>query len=328
MKSNRFAFVPATAAGLAAAFLCWGTVFAQGGGGGAPRQRVAVPAAPPAAQGGYVAAQPLEEMVAVRSKITRGQPYSAETSTDFLQVLADGNRIVRKTATRVYRDSAGRTRTETIGSDGIVRSVSISDPVAGESWVLDPETRTARRTAGVITFSYSDRAAAVASATISSKIVVAEPQAAHPISGAVPPPPPPPPPPPAAVAGAVRGAAGAGGVVTPVARGGVVIALEAGDATVEDLGQQTIEGVVVNGTRKTKVLPAGAIGNEQPIRVVSEEWVSPELGVLVLTKHTDPRSGDTTFRLTNIIRAEPDPSLFVVPPDYTVKESAIKRELR
>jgi hypothetical protein len=85
----------------------------------------------------------------------------------------------------------------------------------------------------------------------------------------------------------------------------------------QDLGQRTIEGMNARGTRITTTIPAGAIGNEQPIRVVSEEWFSPDLQVLVLTKHSDPRSGETTYTLSNIVRAEPDRSLFEIPADYT-----------
>jgi len=63
--------------------------------------------------------------------------------------------------------------------------------------------------------------------------------------------------------------------------------------------------VIANGSRSTTTIPAGQIGNEQPIQIVSEQWVSPDLQVLVLTKHTDPRSGETTYRLNNITRVEP-----------------------
>ena len=70
----------------------------------------------------------------------------------------------------------------------------------------------------------------------------------------------------------------------------------------------------------TTTIPAGEIGNAQEIKVVSEQWFSDELQVLVMTKHSDPRSGETIYRLTNILRAEPDPSLFTVPADYTVEE--------
>ena len=75
--------------------------------------------------------------------------------------------------------------------------------------------------------------------------------------------------------------------------------------------------MIARGTRPTTVIPAGAIGNDQTIRIVTEEWFSPDLQVLVLTKHSDPRSGDTTYALSGIVRAEPDRSLFEVPAAYT-----------
>jgi len=37
-----------------------------------------------------------------------------------------------------------------------------------------------------------------------------------------------------------------------------------------------------------------------------------------MEKHSDPRTGDTLFHLTDIKRADPDPSLFQVPKDYNV----------
>ena len=88
----------------------------------------------------------------------------------------------------------------------------------------------------------------------------------------------------------------------------------------ESLGKQTIEGVEAEGTRTTITIPAGQIGNERPIEIVSERWYSPELQTVVMTRRNDPRSGEHTYRLTNISRAEPDRSLFEVPSDYTVRE--------
>jgi hypothetical protein len=84
---------------------------------------------------------------------------------------------------------------------------------------------------------------------------------------------------------------------------------------------------VANGLRSTTTIAAGDIGNLQPIKVVSEQWYSPDLQVLVMTKHTDPRSGETIYKLQNIVRAEPDRSLFTVPADYTLKESGIREPL-
>jgi hypothetical protein len=87
----------------------------------------------------------------------------------------------------------------------------------------------------------------------------------------------------------------------------------------ESLGTQVIEGVSAEGKRVTRTIPAGQIGNTQPIEITSEVWTSPDLQVVVMSKHNDPRFGETTYQLTGIQRAEPDRSLFEVPPGYTVK---------
>lgn len=92
------------------------------------------------------------------------------------------------------------------------------------------------------------------------------------------------------------------------------------NSNTESLGKQMIEGVEAEGKRTVTTIPVGAIGNERSIEIVSESWFSPELKTVVMSKRTDPTSGETTFRLTNIRRGEPDASLFQVPSDYTVKE--------
>ena len=86
-----------------------------------------------------------------------------------------------------------------------------------------------------------------------------------------------------------------------------------------DLGTQTINGIVAQGTRYTRTIPAGQIGNEKPIVVTTERWYSPDLQINILTKHSDPFMGDRVTQLTGIQRQEPDPSLFQVPAGYTVK---------
>jgi hypothetical protein len=78
--------------------------------------------------------------------------------------------------------------------------------------------------------------------------------------------------------------------------------------------------VDADGTRTTITIPAGEIGNERAIEIVSERWYSPELQLVVMTRHSDPRTGETVYRLTNINRTEPVKSLFEVPSDYTIKE--------
>lgn len=88
----------------------------------------------------------------------------------------------------------------------------------------------------------------------------------------------------------------------------------------EDLGSKEIEGFTVYGTRRSHTIEAGKEGNDKPITTVNETWYSPDLKTALLTIHEDPRSGQTIMRLTNIHTGDPDPLLFQVPPDYTVKE--------
>ena len=89
--------------------------------------------------------------------------------------------------------------------------------------------------------------------------------------------------------------------------------------TTESLGTRSIEGVMAEGTRTTSTIPAGAIGNVMPIEVVTERWYSRELQMAVLISRRDPRSGDSVYRLRNIVKAEPPPDLFTVPSDYQVR---------
>jgi len=95
----------------------------------------------------------------------------------------------------------------------------------------------------------------------------------------------------------------------------------------ESLGTQTIEGVSAEGTRITKTIASGAIGNDKPIVITIERWMSPDLHTLVLMKRSDPRFGDTIFRLTNIKRSEPDPSLFQVPSGFTTQQGPVRMKM-
>lgn len=89
--------------------------------------------------------------------------------------------------------------------------------------------------------------------------------------------------------------------------------------TNETLGTQTIEGMSAEGSRFTMTLPINAQGNDAPLTYSNERWYSTEMGLEILQKMNDPRSGETVRRFTNILRGEPDPSLFQVPPDYTIR---------
>ena len=250
--------------------------------------------------------------IAVEAKITTGAPYSAEAVTEANQLLADGNRISRKTVSRVYRDGEGRTRREELDGSGVVVSVSIVDPVAHVSYVLDPASRSAYRDPIQMAMPMTAgrgrgpgmmrRSPDGVPGDMQQRAKMTAEEEARMKEGLPPPPP----------------------------MSGFKTALDeavSDSAAHEDLGKQNIEGVAASGVRSTTTIPAGDIGNLQPIKVVSEQWFSPDLQVLVMTRHTDPRTGETIYKLQNIVRAEPDRSLFTVPADYTLRESGIREPL-
>lgn len=255
---------------------------------------------------------------ALETRVTKGKPYTAEAVTEFVQVLGDGNRIVRRSSARLYRDGEGRTRREDLTENGALtdkNSVVITDPVNGHSVVLDAGSKTAFKAPAMFARVQAGSAGAggtydvTLSAAAVPRVSTAEASEAEARRKAE-----------TAARFTVSQGGNAVSTFTFTEGGTWVAAGGRGETTKEDLGSQVVEGVTANGTRSTTVIPAGAVGNEQPITILSEQWFSPDLEMLVMTKHSDPRVGDTTYRLTNITRAEPDRSLFQVPPDYSVRE--------
>lgn len=229
-----------------------------------------------------------------------GAPYSATVTDESVQVLADGNRIVRSTTGTVARDSQGRTRQDaplpTIGNMAATNAphlVFINDPVGQKSYTLNLTEKTAH--------SFGLPAPGNGELAAMKKRLDAE---THAMPG------------PGEEVFVQRQITAMDKMdkLKAEAREG------AADVKTEDLGTQTMEGVLVTGTRTTETIAAGQIGNEKPINVVIEVWTSPELHTVVMSKRSDPRMGEQTFQLTNIVRAEPDPSLFTVPPDFRVVE--------
>ena len=267
--------------------------------------------------------------VSVESRVTKGAPYSAEAVTETLQVLGDGNRISRKSVSRIARDSEGRTRRETVSPAGEVTTINISDPVAQSTYFLDARTKTASRTSmtlmggrvGFVTAPSETPGVTVRRLeTTAGEVTAAELKARQEAELAA-----------AASAGAGAGPRGAGGGAGGGGRGGALPTVAAAarpgtSVATEELGTQVVDGVMATGTRSTTTIEAGVIGNAQPIHIVSEQWYSDDLKVLVRTRHSDPRTGETTYRLTNVVLAEPAKTLFEVPADYTLKESVINRE--
>jgi hypothetical protein len=84
-----------------------------------------------------------------------------------------------------------------------------------------------------------------------------------------------------------------------------------------NLGERELDGEKVAGSRIESTIPAGAIGNEQPITMSAEQWYGKELKVVVEATYRDPRTGETRYRLRDIKRQEPDAKLFRVPKDYS-----------
>jgi hypothetical protein len=264
-------------------------------------------------------------------KLVKGAPYSAEAVTETVQVLGDGNRIVNKFTSTVYRDSEGRTRREqTLKGLGVLgtgneplQTIFINDPVAGVTYSLDSRSRIARKSAP-FTFEFTrkpgpagDGAEAEArnfefriapppGEGSGGNVIMTAPMSGAPAPGTR-----------IAVQTEQLNIAGGAGSSNYVFRatGG-----PNANEKKEDLGKQTIEGVEAQGSRTTITIPAGEIGNERAIEIVSERWYSPELQLVVMTRHSDPRTGETTYKLTNLNRSEPAKSLFEVPTDYTIKE--------
>lgn len=88
--------------------------------------------------------------------------------------------------------------------------------------------------------------------------------------------------------------------------------------SVTDLGQQTLDNVSLQGTRKTRLIPAAASGTGQPVEVTNEYWYSPDLAVYLIIKHNDPRTGEQIVAVTHITRGEPAVADMTVPPEYKV----------
>jgi len=200
-----------------------------------------------------------EAQSASGGKAVTGAPYSADEISEHVQTLKDGTHVEHPPVTvKMYRDSAGRTRTER------PTLVTIEDPVAQVRYTFALNT--------------ADKVAHKESLQTPHAAPAPAPQHAS---------------------------------TEPSARP---------ETTTEKLGRQTMEGVTVEGERRTTTWPAGSRGNDQPITMVDEVWKSPELKVAVLFKRNDPLTGEAARRLTNIVRTDPDPSLFHPPADYTIAQ--------
>ena len=218
-------------------------------------------------------------------KTVKGAPYTAEAITETTRILSDGNRIVNKTTSKLARDSAGRTRRE--------QSIQAMGPWASGKtetmvFINDPDTRV----------SYVlDPAGSMVHKNGTDMVVT------HDMALAM-----------------EKKHAGERAHTTQMIH---KTKSDAGpEGTTESLGTKVVEGLLAEGTRRTNTIPAGQIGNQRPIEISSETWTSPDLQMIVMSRHTDPQVGETVYRLTNIQRVQPDPALFAIPSGYKVEDEA------
>jgi hypothetical protein len=213
-------------------------------------------------------------------KVVKGAPFSAVATSETTQTLADGNHINRKTQTNLYRDSLGRFRKEV--------TLQAIGPLAASG---QPHSF----------IEISDPVAGT------NYVLEPEQKIARQMPG------------PIGMQIRTKGGPGGGNVFYRDFKESKKESKEA-EAKTESLGIETVGGVNAEGTRTTRTIAAGEIGNEKPITIISERWYSPDMQMEVKSTHSDPRFGNTTYTLTNIQRTEPAATLFAVPAGYTIEQ--------
>jgi hypothetical protein len=228
----------------------------------------------------------------------QGAPYSATITNENLQTLEDGTHITQSSTGNIARDSQGRTRQDAslppignLSAADAPHLVFIQDPVAQTGYTLNLTEKTAMKMPS-LPLSINTSGPTGGPGKVLMQMATAVP------AGGPPPP----------------------GMAMALSMQKTLTVGDQGQVKTEDLGSQTMEGVLVNGVRTTRTIPTGEIGNDRPISIVTEVWTSPDLKTIVYSKRTDPRMGEQTFKLTNVVRSEPDASLFAVPADFKIAE--------
>ncbi len=262
-----------------------------------------------------------DSAAAAKSSNIKSAPFSADVITQYDRTLDNGGHIHRESPGKIFRDSQGRMRTESqspavpVGSEKYDH-ITINDPVQQVIIYLNPKNKTAT----IFHFGEVGPTAPGASSKRSkpkqkAAIHVGGQPAIH--SG------------PTDTLGLQNVPSGQGNissVQTPAATAAktdATIFASTPGVTIVPLGSKIIEGVSVTGTRTTRTINAGTMGNDKPLFSITDNWVSSELKVTVLTVTDDGQGGHSTMKLVNIIRSEPNAMLFQIPGDYTVKETAV-----
>ena len=290
------------------------------------------------------------------AKSVKNAPYSAEVISEKTQTLPDGNQITRKSSTYSWRDSAGRTRQETRDAKGDVRSVQIHDAVEGSRYVLSPSKKTATRISidkdlkkRIEEIKEKAKAMArdgkahiiergnpgeeIVMKRIESPVTDGKKEIREEVKVRV-----------VRASGATGASAvadaGAGtqaytfkfsdgetignAIGESMRHGPIGMSFQdmkwSGKSTTNSLGFKDFDGVRAEGKNVSYTIPASEIGNKNPIVVSTETWTSPDLQIVVYSKHSDPRVGETLYRLANLKRGEPPVGMFTVPDGYVLKE--------
>lgn len=213
-----------------------------------------------------------------------GKPFSGVEERHTIQTLGDGTRIETKTSDKIFRDDQGRTRVER--QDG---TILINDPVQGASAEISSDGHVSRRGSFAYKVTTGNGATTLSLPEADAKKAKLK-----------------------AELNAVAGQRIEKEMLTVFdvnsAEVNKKLALQG-----EDLGYQSVNGVTAKGVRNTNTIEAGKIGNDRPITIVSERWYSSDLDMLVRSTNNDPRFGETSYQLTNILQVAPDPALFQIP---------------
>ena len=296
------------------------------------------------------------------AKAATGKPMFAEIVTEHHQSFTDGNRISHSTNSSIYRDAEGRIRRESqLSLTGMPADISTStfitivDHQVGYGYVLDPQEMVAHRYElngpgpsyvarlsaqgngnGVLSPDPKRSAEKPRPATSSTEDASASSAASHwRMQGFSPRHP----------RSATNPSAPGGGSANPAPNqinSGFLSPDSAATAPpmridqpflaapnpvrTENLGEQTILGFRALGTRVITTLTAGQIGNDRPINIVSEQWFSPELELVMRSLHRDPWAGEFTTSVTKVSRGDQPAVLFVVPDRYKVIDAASEGE--
>lgn len=229
------------------------------------------------------------------AKIITSLPFTAEAVVETDQTLADGSHVINRQTVTAARDIQGRTYREEIlaipaNGGSAPKAIFITDPVAKANYFLGPDhiahktpMPTESAPAGAVTTSGGPAGLALQ--------------------------------PFIATRGGGKGPIQAGAQTAQPAQ-----QFTRGDLSTEQLGTRVIAGLEANGARSTLTIPAGQVGNQNPLAIVTDRWYSQNLEATVLAKHSDPRFGTSSYQFTTVQQTEPPSSLFQIPSDYTIEE--------